>query len=472
MFSSCNIHVRRRRPLQRKSPLAPAGPPSWTVLHDDRPLVAHLAGSYSDEPMMGADATASTGRTASFSGGGGAPSALLAPPSNTTAAAATAANTTVQTLEDGVGLTAHSMGLSAEQDTELLASFRSAVINETNNVDADIVQVCAGDRTGHRPPVHFSVLRDDFDPFDNIAKNAASDRIEAAVAGHADTLVRLYFRHVHPVYPVVSKTRFLRAYARDKTSIPASLRGAIYGLASNFWAHARSNHAAAATVPASSPSSSSAAAAAAHSPLSCSSRLSSTHTQQRGFNQHELFEDALGSLQREFHGPNLWVLQASLLLIHETPADNATIESPRVWMLASQAVACAQMIGLHRDPTDWAIAPWEKALRRKLWWATFATDVWSSVSHGNPPHIYPASFTTPALSMDDLSFDEDVPPDLHYLVDATSAHLDVSACARFFEGITVARLVHNLLLSSLYVSSFANPLLLLPSRDSWLANAP
>lgn len=328
------------------------------------------------------------------------------------------ASTAEYTLEDNLNQTAHSMGLSAEQDTGLLASFRSAVMNESDRVDAHIVQIFAGDLGGSRPPVHFSILHDEFAPLDNTARQASSDRIEAAVCRSADDLVRLYFQHVHPVYPLLPKTRFLRAYHEDKTNIPASLRGAVYGLASNFWL-----------------------------------RDPATSTRILEFNQHELFEDALVSLQRELHGPNLWTLQACLLLIHENPAENATMETPRVWTLSSQAVACAQMIGLHRDPTLWNIAPWEKHLRKKLFWATFAADAWSSVCHGNPPHLYRESFTTPPLTMQDVSFDEDVPLSSRHMIDMDSSGIDISACARFFEVVSISRIVHGLLLSSLYASS-------------------
>ncbi|KAJ9136610.1 Fungal specific transcription factor domain-containing protein [Pleurostoma richardsiae] len=386
-------------PAQPAVGLTGAPSPPWTIVNDDALEIQQIVTS-PDE-------------------------AVVALPINTQSRARTR-RAALYTLEDGVNLTAHSMGLSGEQDTELLASFRSAVMNEVNRVDADIIQVCPGDLTGNRPPVHFSMLHDEFAPLDNVAKQAASNRIEAAVDGHADGLVRLYFKHVHPVYPVLSKTRFLRAYSDDKTAIPASVRGAVYGLASNFW------------------------------------RQDPEMSQTLGFNQHELFEDALGSLQREFHGPNLWTLQACLLLIHENPAENATIESPRVWTLSSQAVACAQMIGLHRDPAEWNIAPWEKCMRRKLWWATFAADVWSSVCHGNPPHIYRESFTTASLTMEDMAFDEDVPLELRHLIDESSTGLDISASARFYEGIAVSRVVHELLLSSYtdvrYEESMQDPL--------------
>ena len=356
----------------------------------------------------------------------------------------------VYTLEDNPKRTAHSMGMAGEQDAELMASFRSSVMNEANQVDADILQVYAGDLASNHPPVHFNMLHDSFAPLDNVAKDAASERIESAVAGNADELVRLYFIHVHPVYPVLAKARFLQVYFGDtdeddtrdtvstpgtcmsgtpsspsgrasrdrpgKLSIPASVRGVVYGLASNFWKRDPAN---------------------ASFPL----------------NQHELFEDALASLQREFHGPDLWTLQACLLLIHENSAENATIETPRVWTLAAQTVACAQVIGLHRDPTNWSIAPWEKSLRKKLWWATFSADLWSSVCHGNPPHIYRESFTTPLLTMDDLAIGEDVPRQLarslRLLVDSATLCTDVAASARLFQTVAVSRIVHELLHSSL-----------------------
>lgn len=390
--------------------------------------------------------------------------AALIPTSVTVASSVTSTPACrVYTLEDNPRRTAHSMGMAAEQDAELMASFRSSVMNEANQVDADILQVYAGDIANNHPPIHFNMLHDNFAPLDITAKDAASDRIESAVSGISDELVLLYFKHVHPVYPVLAKGRFLELYfgapefnhstndsetpetsptgtprspvlnpdgnRQGKLSIPASVRGVVYGLASNFWKRDPAN---------------------ASFPL----------------NQHELFEDALASLQREFHGPDLWTLQACLLLIHENSAENATIETPRVWTLAAQTVACAQVIGLHRDPSNWSIAPWEKSLRKKLWWATFSADIWSSVCHGNPPHIYRESFTTPLLSMEDLTVDEDIPLQLErrirHLVDPSTLRVDVAACARLFQTVAVSCIVHELLHSSfsdvVYLESMRDPL--------------
>ncbi|KAF9890510.1 hypothetical protein FE257_005915 [Aspergillus nanangensis] len=313
------------------------------------------------------------------------------------------------TLEDVENRTTHNMGLAAEQDTDLLASFRAAIMNESDGVSADILQVKEGGTELTIPPVHFNLLHDEFQPADDLAKAQASQNIETMIAPHGPALVRLFFTHVHPVYSVVSKARFLQTYSTDKFSIPASLRGAIYGLGAMFWSQG------------------------SHLP------------ETMPFDLHLLFEEAVSSLQREFHAPNLWKLQACLLLLHERPADNATIETPRTWIFSAQIVACAQMIGLHRDPQQWQIAPWEKHMRKKLWWATYAADIWSSICHGNPPHIYPASFTTAPPDMDDVSFDEDLSVGLQGMVDVSSRSIDISTCASFLEMTKLSQILHELI---------------------------
>jgi hypothetical protein len=322
--------------------------------------------------------------------------------------AQTSEGSPILTLEDNKNRTAHNMGLCAEQDTDLLASFRSVIMNEQDGVSADIIQFGPGDPQRGIPPVHFNILHDEFQPADDIAKTRASDSIESMVGLHGPALIRLFFQHVHPVYCVVSKTRFLECYHTEKIKIPASLRGAIYGLGSMFWQTEPGQE----TLP---------------------------------FDLHDLFEEAHSSLQREFHAPNLWKLQACLLLLYERPADNATIETPRTWIQSAQTVACAQMIGLHRDPTNWKIASWEKKLRRKLWWATYNADIWSSVCHGNPPLIYRESFTTAEPDRECLEVDEDLPDELSYLVDGSSKSIDISTTARFIQLVKLNKILHNLI---------------------------
>ncbi|KAL2849708.1 fungal-specific transcription factor domain-containing protein [Aspergillus pseudodeflectus] len=340
----------------------------------------------------------------------------------------------VDTLEDNENRTAHSVGLSGEQDTDLLASFRSFITNERDGVSADVIQAFAGDLEVTAFPIHFNLLTDEFQPADDVAKSRISDAIESMVSPHASTLVRLFFKHVHPVYCVVSKGRFLKAYSQDKTKIPASLRGAIYGLGSTFWQH--------------------------------DSDVEGT----LHFDLHTLFEEAQSSLQREFHAPDLWTIQACLLLLYERAADNATIETPRTWVFSSHTVSCAHMAGLHRDCSTWHLVPGEKKLRRKLWWATYMSDIWSSVCHGNPPLVYPGSFTTAPPSIDDLAFDEDVPADLQHMVDLSSRTADISTSARFLEMVKLSQILHELIDSYFLDSTYQQTIVQPQLREAKLLN--
>ncbi len=315
----------------------------------------------------------------------------------------------VFTLEDGDNLTAHCIGLAGEQDTGLLASIRSIIVNEDNAIGVDVMQVFPGDSVAGEPPIHFSMVSNKFRPQDNIGIGRASDAIEGLVGFNGDRLVSLYFEHVHPVNCLVSKNRFLRAYESNRLSICASLRGAIYGLGAMFWNHDPAYH-----------------------------KLLS-------LDLYTMFEQAHYSLHRENHAPNLWTLQASLLLIHERPGDNFTMETPRTWLLSAQAVASAQMIGLHRDPKLWNVAPWEKHLRRKLWWATYTCDVWSSICHGNPPHIYINSFTTALVEISDFSADTEIDRESQYVLSGICVTDDIATCARFVEYVKLSQILHDLL---------------------------
>ncbi|KAK7701029.1 hypothetical protein SLS64_010623 [Diaporthe eres] len=178
------------------------------------------------------------------------------------------------------------MGPAAEQDTYVLDSIPSGILSSPDDIDADMIQVYAGTKYPWDPPVHFCLLQDEFAPHDNAVKKAASDAIESLVGHYGPILVRLYFKHIHPVLPILSKGRFLRQYAADKTKLPASLRGTVYALASVF-------------------------------------------EKSLPFQQHQLVHYATDSLQRELDSPNLAKLQASLLLLHVKPNHVDSIEHPR-----------------------------------------------------------------------------------------------------------------------------------------------
>lgn len=319
----------------------------------------------------------------------------------------------IHTLEDNVNKTANYMGPAAEQDTHVLDSFRYMIVSEIDEIDADYLQVYSGSSRRNDPPVHFLLLENEVPEYTERPKRDAAYAIESRVYPYGPNLVRLYFKYVHPVYPVVSKVRFLRLYNSAKEKIPPSLRGAVYALATVFW---------------------------------------NRDPSLKGpcpWEQHELHTQAQTSLRCELENPNLANLQACLLLLHMAPPWTDTVETPSLWVLASQAVSCAQMSGLHQDCTNWNIDPWEKKLRKKLWWAIYMADCWTSVCHGNPPNIYPESFDTSPPDIEDIRFDEDVPEDLRHLVDPVSSVFQVAVGARFLEMVRITRMTREIIDCSL-----------------------
>lgn len=319
------------------------------------------------------------------------------------------------TLEDNPGRATYFLGSTAEQDPFVLDAFSYGILSESSTVDANVVQLHRGGTDVDDLPLHFLFLSMGHPKHSNKSREEASDAIETKVWPHADVLVRLYFKYVHPVLPIMSKVRFLRRYASNRKSIPACLRGAVYALASVFW-----------------------------------SEDPATRTGDSfPFEQHEIVDQAHRALRREIENPNLFVVQACLLLIHVQAPTMDAMEAPSTFTLAAQATACAQLIGLHQDPGEWNLEPVEKKLRRKIWWATFMTDCWAAIALGNPPHISETSFNTVAVDIEDMRCDEDVPDDLRYLVDLQNAYFDVSSGARFLEHVKVTTYLRGVLDCSL-----------------------
>ncbi|KAG5975643.1 hypothetical protein E4U55_007612 [Claviceps digitariae] len=181
------------------------------------------------------------------------------------------------TLEDNPGRSTYFLGRTAEQDPFVLDAFSYGILSETSTVDANVVQIHRGGSDLDDLPQHFLFLSLGHPKHTNISREEASDAIETKVWPHADVLVRLYFRHVHPVLPLLSKVRFLRRYASNRKSIPACLRGAVYALGCVYWNE------------------------------DPSMRTSDVFP----FQQHEIVDQAHRALRREIENPNLFVVQAS-----------------------------------------------------------------------------------------------------------------------------------------------------------------
>lgn len=184
------------------------------------------------------------------------------------------------------------------------------------------------------------------------------DYVESLVRPYGPALVNLYFRTVHPSFPVIHKAVWLEKYARSYKEFSPPQLAAFYLIAMDWWEY--------------------------DPELSSKDKPDAT----------ALLKVAMTTLAAVIHRPKLSTVQAGLLLLQRSGGDS--------WVLTSQVVALAEELGLHIDCSLWNIPDWEKGLRRRLAWAVFMQDKWSAFTHGRPSHITPGSWRIPQLSLDDF----------------------------------------------------------------------
>ncbi|KAL2835355.1 fungal-specific transcription factor domain-containing protein [Aspergillus pseudoustus] len=107
-------------------------------------------------------------------------------------------------------------------------------------------------------------------------------------------------------------------------------------------------------------------------------------------------------ITQDLHAPSMSTLQACLILQQRLPTNLYLSDTAFTWSLMSTAVAVANTIGLHRDPSSWTSLPaWERRLRRRLWWGLWLTEKWIAFTRGMPSHIREDEYDVPMLSISD-----------------------------------------------------------------------
>lgn len=185
------------------------------------------------------------------------------------------------------------------------------------------------------------------------------DAIENIVAPHGPDLIELYFRIIHPNFPILQKSVFMEKYGRSHREFSPPLLASIYILAINWWDH--------------------------------SDTLQGTPRPDI----RELERLARVTLADAMFRPKLSTVQAGLLLSQRPEGDQ--------WAPTAQVVAIGQELGLHLDCTHWKIPPWERGLRKRLAWALYMQDKWGSLIHGRPSHIFPSNWAVPPLTPHDFT---------------------------------------------------------------------
>ena len=246
------------------------------------------------------------------------------------------------------------LGQTTALDASLisLGSFNDK--NETESQVGTLRQVTSSE--------YFSTHADADVPMPDDEAKALAD-IETNVGQHGPALIDIYFRNVHPSYPVIQKQAFLDRHSHGDRQFNPPLLAAMYLLALQWWSHD---------------------ANLSQHPMPDMARLEYI---------------AITSLTVAMQRPKISAVQAGLLLLQRAKSST--------WTLTVQLVALGQDIGLHLDCSDWSIPLWERRLRKRLAWALYMQDKWSALLHGRPSHINSADWAVLPPTASD--FDESMP---------------------------------------------------------------
>jgi hypothetical protein len=241
--------------------------------------------------------------------------------------------------------------------------------------------------TGNKgePPVVFMLADDSLaqkgEPRieDSVLSKARHDVASMFTYEEASRLVELYFRFVHPYFPILPRSEMLMGNTLSPQALqvmPLSLRSAIYATALPFMLY---DDLLATTI--------------VHSPPSA----------------HELYRISWLSVVQELHTPRLATLQSCLLLLQRAPTNRFTTDTPWKTSLVGWTVSLAQVLGLTRECGEWASLPqWEIQLRKRLWHGVYIMDKWASLGAGMPSHIRNEDFDVLPLQASDCEPLEDV----------------------------------------------------------------
>ncbi|KAG0665947.1 Fungal specific transcription factor [Monosporozyma unispora] len=192
------------------------------------------------------------------------------------------------------------------------------------------------------------LLRDDHDQNMYIRQEQEVDMVERLIYPHGRILVDIFFKLIHPFFPILHERVFLEKYARSYRELTAPLLASIYSLALQWW---------------------------------------DFHPKLIGFNKPDssvitkLNDLAFTTFFHRIDRPKLSMIQTGLLILQ------CRMNQPDNWVICSNLVALAEELGLGVDCQDWKLPKWEKDLRKRLAWAVWSQDKWIALIEGRHSHL-------------------------------------------------------------------------------------
>ncbi|KAE8153474.1 fungal-specific transcription factor domain-containing protein [Aspergillus avenaceus] len=293
---------------------------------------------------------------------------------------------TIQTLDHLTGFSYQVVGASGESDPWLLRhckfddhgflTFHQAHFRNAGGVPLD-----------EKIPVHFLVTTDELYESTKAAtaiprSQGLRDELNSLVPLECgQRLIALFVRFIFPTFPIISRAQFgldsLNVVPEQHIlqSMPVHLLAAIYASAQPF--------------------------AKFDGYLAILNAYSTPPTER-------LWRIVLEVFLQEIHTPHLATLQAGLLYLHKSPerSQSAVADSASVWSFVGLLVGLATSLGLQLECRPMGLPTWERRLRRRLWWATYAEDKWRSLLMGRPPYIRNDEWDVTDLDDDDFHNDK------------------------------------------------------------------
>lgn len=264
------------------------------------------------------------------------------------------------------------------------------------------------------------ILKDDQSKQSYLDMSNDVDAIEKFVAPHGQILIDLYFRIIHPSYPILHKKVFLEKYSRTHREFSALVLAAVYVLAIQWWDY---------------------------------------DPQLNRFpkpNVRLILKIALNNYMLDIlKRPKLSAVQGGLLLLQckRIIRDSGTFEELlswtfsdcgyNDWVLCSQVIALAEELGLGLDCDHWKLPKWERGLRKRLSWAVFIEHQWLALKNARPTHIDSNNWEVLQLVEEDF-------PEKHGDGDLKEGSADINNGKKNFTNLILLSQILSEIVTSLY----------------------
>ncbi|KAI7902106.1 fungal-specific transcription factor domain-containing protein [Cokeromyces recurvatus] len=186
-----------------------------------------------------------------------------------------------------------------------------------------------------------------------------------------DKIIDIYFSHIHPLFPIVHKEKFLKQYRDTVTNgkTPSILIQSVLALTFRFVAQ----------------------------------RLPDTIKDADKFADF-YFRKVMKRL-RNIGRSRLCYVQAALLVALYLDTDDGDVESIQ-WLTVGIAIRMAQDLGLHRSCSKWKLPRNEIETRHRVFYACYVIDRWFGAKNGKPLTILDRDFDTDMPSPYEMTIDD------------------------------------------------------------------